>query len=112
MRLFLRVVAHRLDRETMLRVYGWYPERPECSNGNSRFNRCLRRSRNRGFAHMVGGSLASSVHGIYRSTNDIDLIADIKEPHHRQCSSSIREEPSMLIRKRCARHFCAGGPST
>jgi hypothetical protein len=24
--IFLRVVAHRLDRETMLRVYGWYPD--------------------------------------------------------------------------------------
>jgi hypothetical protein len=23
--IFLRVAAHRLDRETMLRVYGWYP---------------------------------------------------------------------------------------
>jgi hypothetical protein len=24
--IFLRVAAHRLDRETMLRVYGWYPD--------------------------------------------------------------------------------------
>jgi hypothetical protein len=24
--IFLRVTAHRLDRETMLRVYGWYPD--------------------------------------------------------------------------------------
>jgi hypothetical protein len=24
--IFLRVLAHRLDRETMLRVYGWYPD--------------------------------------------------------------------------------------
>jgi hypothetical protein len=24
--IFLRVVAHRLDRETMMRVYGWYPD--------------------------------------------------------------------------------------
>jgi len=24
--IFLRVVAHRLDRATMLRVYGWYPD--------------------------------------------------------------------------------------
>lgn len=33
--IFLRVIAHRLDRETMLRVYGWFPERPESSNGDS-----------------------------------------------------------------------------
>ena len=25
--IFLRVIAHRLDRETMMRVYGWYPDR-------------------------------------------------------------------------------------
>jgi hypothetical protein len=25
--IFLRVVARRLDRETMKRVYGWYPDR-------------------------------------------------------------------------------------
>jgi hypothetical protein len=24
--IFLRVVAHRLDREVMLRMYGWYPD--------------------------------------------------------------------------------------
>jgi hypothetical protein len=24
--IFLRVTAHRLDRETMMRVYGWYPD--------------------------------------------------------------------------------------
>ncbi len=28
---------------------------------------------------MVGGSLASSIHGVYRSTNDVDLIADLSE---------------------------------
>lgn len=26
--IFLRVAAHRLDRETMLRVYGWHPDSP------------------------------------------------------------------------------------
>jgi len=26
--IFLRVAAHRLDRDTMLRVYGWYPPDP------------------------------------------------------------------------------------
>ena len=24
--IFLRVTAHRLDRETMVRVYGWHPD--------------------------------------------------------------------------------------
>jgi hypothetical protein len=31
--------------------------------------------------HMVGGSLASSVHGIFRSTNDIDIVAAMRNEH-------------------------------
>jgi len=31
--------------------------------------------------YMVGGSLASSVHGVFRSTNDIDIVANVKEEH-------------------------------
>jgi len=31
--------------------------------------------------YVVGGSLASSVHGIPRSTQDADLVADFR-PHH------------------------------
>jgi hypothetical protein len=30
---------------------------------------------------MVGGSVASSSHGIPRSTNDIDIVADIRQEH-------------------------------
>lgn len=33
--IYLRVIAHRLDRETMLRVHGWYPERPKSPNGGT-----------------------------------------------------------------------------
>ena len=29
--------------------------------------------------YMIGGSLASSAYGTYRSTNDIDIVAEIKE---------------------------------
>jgi hypothetical protein len=32
-------------------------------------------------AYLVGGSLASSVHGIFRSTNDIDLVAAVRDEH-------------------------------
>lgn len=34
-----------------------------------------------GIRHLVGGSLASSVHGEPRSTNDIDVLADFREEH-------------------------------
>ncbi len=31
-----------------------------------------------GILYLVGGSLASSLHGIPRATQDVDLVADIK----------------------------------
>jgi hypothetical protein len=31
--------------------------------------------------YLVGGSLASSMHGIPRATQDIDIVADIRIPH-------------------------------
>jgi len=31
--------------------------------------------------YMVGGSLASSVHGVFRSTNDIDIVAAVQDQH-------------------------------
>jgi hypothetical protein len=34
-----------------------------------------------GIPYVIGGSFASSVHGDPRSTNDVDVIADIREPH-------------------------------
>lgn len=30
-----------------------------------------------GIPYMIGGSLASSVHGVYRATEDVDLVVDI-----------------------------------
>lgn len=33
-----------------------------------------------GVAHCVGGSVASSRHGVYRSTLDLDLVVDLDEP--------------------------------
>jgi hypothetical protein len=34
-----------------------------------------------GIDYVVGGSLASSVYGIPRATNDVDLLADVKRKH-------------------------------
>jgi hypothetical protein len=34
-----------------------------------------------GVRYLVGGSLASSLHGIPRSTHDVDLVADLEEHH-------------------------------
>jgi hypothetical protein len=34
-----------------------------------------------GVTWLVGGSVASSLHGIPRSTQDVDLVADLRGPH-------------------------------
>jgi hypothetical protein len=48
--------------------------------------RALARS---GIRFMLGGSLASAFHGIPRSTNDIDIVADIREEHIPQLASQL-----------------------
>jgi len=34
-----------------------------------------------GVRYMVGGSFASSIHGVPRSTNDADIVADLRQEH-------------------------------
>jgi hypothetical protein len=40
-------------------------------------------------SYMVGGSLASSVHGIFRSTNDIDIVAAVRDEHIAPLASEL-----------------------
>ena len=47
----------------------------------SGFKRLVEALDNLAIRYMVGGSVASSVHGVFRSTNDIDIVADIREEH-------------------------------
>jgi len=42
--------------------------------------------------YLVGGSLASSIYGIPRATQDVDLVADIKLPHIDALVSALRDE--------------------
>ena len=42
--------------------------------------------------YMIGGSLASSIHGVFRSTNDIDIVADLEEQHVTQFVSQLAGE--------------------
>jgi hypothetical protein len=39
--------------------------------------------------YMVGGSLVSSVHGIFRSTNDIDIVAALRDVHVEPLASEL-----------------------
>lgn len=47
---------------------------------------------NIGVRYMVGGSLASSIHGIQRSTRDIDIVAAIEEHHAAALASDLGGE--------------------
>ncbi|MBI3668033.1 MAG: hypothetical protein HY236_17680 [Acidobacteria bacterium] len=42
--------------------------------------------------YMVGGSLASSIHGVARATRDIDLVADIKKEHIAPLAAALGPE--------------------
>lgn len=45
-----------------------------------------------GIRHLVGGSLASSIHGEPRSTNDIDILADFREEHVAPFVEAVKAE--------------------
>ena len=34
-----------------------------------------------GVRYQIGGSVASSIHGVARTTLDVDLVADLREEH-------------------------------
>lgn len=42
--------------------------------------------------YLVGGSVASSLYGIPRATQDVDLVADIKHPHVQPITSALTGE--------------------
>lgn len=42
--------------------------------------------------YMVGGSLASSIHGIVRATQDVDLVADIRMEHVDRLAAELKAE--------------------
>ena len=79
-RSFLRADRASSGRETMRRVYGWDPDRASDRNpsGASKTRRCAQPS---AIPYMVGVRLASSLHGIFRSTNDVDIVAEMREEH-------------------------------
>ena len=45
-----------------------------------------------GIAYAIGGSVASTVHGIPRLTADVDLIADMREEHIEALVQALQEE--------------------
>lgn len=45
-----------------------------------------------GIPYAVGGSVASSLHGVMRSTLDVDIVADIKLEHVPALVSALSPE--------------------
>lgn len=43
-----------------------------------------------GVPYLVGGSLASSLHGVPRSTQDADVVADLRDEHVAPFVAAIR----------------------
>jgi len=65
---------------------------------------------NLGVRYLIGGSLASSVHGEPRSTNDVDLLVDFRAEHIRPFVEAIRadyyvSEPAVQEAVRSGHHF-------
>ena len=56
------------------------------------FRRLLQVFQELDIPYMVGGSLASSVHGIPRSTNDVDLVAHITTSQIEPLVATLRPE--------------------
>ena len=47
---------------------------------------------NLGISYVVGGSLASSIYGIPRATQDVDLMADVRLIHVEPITKALRED--------------------
>jgi len=45
-----------------------------------------------GVPYAVGGSLASSLHGVMRSTLDVDIVADMRQEHIQPLVAALSEE--------------------
>lgn len=71
-----------------------------------------------GVAYHVGGSVASSVHGSPRATNDVDVVVDLRREHVQPLCAALAGEyyasPELLIEavqsRSCANlvHFASG----
>lgn len=45
-----------------------------------------------GIAHLIGGSLASALYGMVRSTQDVDIIAEMRPEHIQPFVSALQDE--------------------
>jgi hypothetical protein len=45
-----------------------------------------------GVVYLVGGSFASSLYGIPRATQDVDIMADLKVPHAKSLAKLLEKD--------------------
>jgi hypothetical protein len=74
--IFLRCAALRLPGDLMIRAYGWDPE-------------VLDRLE---VPYYVGGSVASSAHGVPRTTLNVDLVVDLKAEQIEAFAAELEQE--------------------
>jgi hypothetical protein len=51
-----------------------------------------------GILYAVGGSLASSVHGVMRSTLDVDIVADMRLEHISRWSRRFQKISTLMMK--------------
>ena len=71
----------------------------------------LEEFRRLGVRHYVGGSIASSAHGIARASIDADVVAALHTAHVAALLAALGEAYTSR-RSACATRCCAGRPST
>jgi hypothetical protein len=54
--------------------------------------RVIRTLEGLGVRYVVGGSIASSIYGIPRATQDVDVVADVKEEHIADFVAALRKD--------------------
>lgn len=54
--------------------------------------RVIRTLEGLGVRYVVGGSIASSIYGIPRATQDVDVVADIREEHVADFVAALRDD--------------------
>ena len=79
--------------EAMRRAYGWDPGGLAMNTDPIAAAAVVVAALDRlGIAYAIGGSIASSVHGLPRTTNDVDIIADVQVRHVDPLVSALSSE--------------------
>jgi hypothetical protein len=106
----LRLAAQRLGRPLMIAAFGWDPERPGMADDALRATLAVTSILDAlGLDYLIGGSLASSIHGRARSTQDADVAVDL--PAIGSATSSRRLQERFYVDEQMATEAVARSAS-